>query len=186
MPLDPLPFLFLYNRARFKPLYATLLGKESITAMTLRATAHILMGFGFLWIAIWATFGALWGAWLHSRLPNQLTDTDFLWQKEVLSSAHAHMNVMAMTVILAGLVLPKLRGSISPLFLKAAAWCHIASLPLFGFGLVAEGIWATSRGHLSWPLGFTSGGGILYILAMTAWAAYFFASLSSISFGLRR
>lgn len=135
--------------------------------------ARTLVGFGFLWMSLWATFGALIGARLNRAI---LTD-DHAWreslQREVLRSAHAHMNIMSLALIALGLSYVAARRRASERTLVATALSALVSTVVFGCGMVLESFFPTQRGHIPWAAGVTACGGVVYLLSVGLWGMIF-------------
>lgn len=135
--------------------------------------ARILVSFGFLWIALWATFGSLLGA----RLNDALRRRDDVWiaslQRELLRTAHAHMNSLSYGLILMGVTYVAARRQASETATLRAAWAAIVGTVLFGVGLVGEAFSASAHEGFA-PMAFVSAtGGLAIIFSFCAWGLFF-------------
>ena len=135
--------------------------------------ARTLVGFGFLWMSLWATFGALMGARLNQALLNE--DSSWLGglQRTILRSAHAHMNVMSLALVGLGLSYVAARRRASQ---RTVVTCSLAALGgtvVFGLGLVLEAFFPPVRGNLPWASGITASGGVVYLLSVGLWGIIF-------------
>lgn len=135
--------------------------------------ARTLVGFGFLWMSLWATFGALMGA----KLNNALLSEDNGWlgglQRSILRSAHAHMNIMSLVLIALGLTYVAARRRASEKTLVACALSTMGGTVVFGLGLVCESFFPPQRGAIPWASAITALGGVVYILAVGLWGLVF-------------
>lgn len=136
--------------------------------------ARTLVGFGFLWMSLWATFGALMGARLNRALLSE--DTSWLagLQRTILRSAHAHMNGMSLALIAMGLSYLAARRRASERTLVTTAVCAIFGTVVFGIGLVIESFFPPQRGVIPWASALTAAGGVVYLLAVGLWGIVFF------------
>jgi len=132
------------------------------------------IGFGFFWIFLWSILGSLIGVKMNSMATHG-TAIDFTatWQQKLLTQAHAHMNMMAITLILMASTWPFLKHSFSDALLKKTSLLHFFSLILFGFGLVAEAFLPTERGHVSFAVLITTCGAAGFMLSTAAWGSFF-------------
>ncbi|MEY4063925.1 MAG: hypothetical protein RIR26_133 [Pseudomonadota bacterium] len=135
--------------------------------------ARTLVGFGFLWMSAWATFGALLGARLNQAL---LTD-DAAWLKsvnrELFRSAHAHMNGMALVLVGVGLSYTAARRRASERTLTACSMSILGATVIFGTGLMLEAFFPPERGTLPWASALTAIGGVVHLLATGLWGVLF-------------
>ena len=135
--------------------------------------ARTLVGFGFLWMSLWATFGALLGA----RLNRALMTEDAGWieslQRSVLRSAHAHMNIMSLALIAIGLTYVSARRRASERTIVSTALSALASTIVFGSGLLLEAFFPPQRGSIPWASALTAAGGVVYILSVGLWGIIF-------------
>ena len=135
--------------------------------------ARILVSFGFLWISLWATFGSLLGARLNDALRRQ----DDVWvaslQRELLRTAHAHMNSLSYGLILMGVTYVAARREVSEQATLRAAWAALLGTVVFGLGLVGEAFSPSARDGFA-PMAFVSAaGGLAIIFSFGAWGLFF-------------
>ncbi|MFZ9518887.1 MAG: hypothetical protein ACO3A4_00260 [Silvanigrellaceae bacterium] len=135
--------------------------------------ARTLVGFGFVWMSLWATFGALMGAKLNQALLNE--DSSWLGglQRTILRSAHAHMNAMSLALVALGLSYMAARRRAKQ---RTVVFCSIAALAgtiVFGIGLLLEAFFPPVRGSLPWASGITAMGGVVYLLSVGLWGIIF-------------
>lgn len=141
--------------------------------------SRFLIGFGFAWMALWAIFGSLLGARINAAI---LAGEDAYvqsWARTLFRTAHAHMNSMAMAVVLIGLTFVPARRLASQRTLIRAAGASVVGMVVFGCGMTLEAFFPPARGAISWAAAMSAVGGIAYILAVGAWGALFL-------FGTRR
>lgn len=135
--------------------------------------ARTLVGFGFLWMSAWATFGALLGARLNQAL---LTD-DTTWLKsvnrELFRSAHAHMNGMALVLVAVGLSYTAARRRASERTLQFCSISIWGATIVFGLGLTLEAFFPPARGVVPWASALTAVGGVVHLLATGLWGVLF-------------
>jgi hypothetical protein len=135
--------------------------------------ARTLVGFGFLWMSLWATFGALLGA----RLNRALMTEDSGWlqglQRSVLRSAHAHMNIMSLALIAMGLTYMAARRRAAERTLVTSALSALGGTVVFGSGLLLEAFFPPQRGAIPWASAISAVGGVVYILAIGLWGVVF-------------
>lgn len=136
-----------------------------------------LIGWGFLWVFLSTTSGSILGAKINLIRAAQ-SDPAWLvgWEKMLLTSAHAHVNLMGITTILFGLTSSQISGR---LFFKTAVFSQAAAPPIFGFGLCLEAYHPPYLGQISWFTAVSAVGGALYILSVGLWCAVFFAQAFS-------
>lgn len=135
--------------------------------------ARTLVGFGFLWMSLWATFGALMGAKLNSALLSE--DASWLGglQRSILRSAHAHMNAMSLALIALGLSYMAARRRASEKTLLTTALAALGGTIVFGAGMLLESFFPPVRGSIPWASALTAVGGIVYLLAVGLWGIVF-------------
>ena len=135
--------------------------------------ARTLVGFGFLWMSLWATFGALLGARLNRALMTE--DTHWLGslQRSLLRSAHAHMNMMSLALIAIGLSYVAARRRAPERTLVVAALSALVGTVVFGCGLLLEAFFPPTRGSIPWASALTAVGGVVYLLAVGLWGVVF-------------
>lgn len=135
--------------------------------------ARTLVGFGFIWISAWATFGALLGARLNQAIINE----DKIWleslQRSLLRSAHAHMNSMALALIALGLSYMAARRRASERTLVLGAVGALGGTIVFGAGLLLEAFFPPTRGQIPWASALTAIGGVVHLLAIGLWGIIF-------------
>jgi hypothetical protein len=135
--------------------------------------ARFLVASGFLWIALWAVMGSLLGA----RINLGIAQGDEIWlgslQRELLRTAHAHMNTLSYGAILMGLSWVAARRCVSERALLRAAWGVLVGIPLFGLGLTLEAFWPTQRGDFAPVALLTAAGGTCVIFSFAAWGLFF-------------
>jgi uncharacterized membrane protein len=128
--------------------------------------ARTLVGFGFLWMSLWATFGALMGA----KLNNALLTEDNGWLGGLQRSI---LNIMSLVLIALGLTYVAARRRASEKTLVACAMSTMGGTIVFGLGLVCESFFPPQRGAIPWASAITALGGIVYILAVGLWGLVF-------------
>lgn len=137
--------------------------------------ARTLVGFGFLWMSTWATFGALLGARLNQAILNE----DSLWlnglQRSLLRSAHAHMNGMSLALIALGLSYMAARRRASERTLVVCSLSALVGTVVFGTGMVLESFFLPTRGEIPWAGAITAVGGIVHLLSIGLWGIIFLA-----------
>lgn len=135
--------------------------------------ARTLVGFGFIWMSLWATFGALIGAKLNRALMSE--DQGWLGglQRTILRSAHAHMNGMSLALIAIGLSYVAARRRATERTLVMTAMSALFGTIVFGVGLVLESFFPPERGALPWASALTAMGGIVYLCAVGLWGSVF-------------
>lgn len=137
----------------------------------------LFTGFGFLWLFLWSILGSLIGIKLNFIAASGVhLDQVDAWQKKLLTQAHAHMNMMGITLILIALTLNMLRGVVSDRYLKMVCFVNLVSVILFGSGLVAEAFNPSEAGHISFAMFITTFGGAGYMFSMAIWGCFFFFS----------
>lgn len=141
--------------------------------------ARFLVSFGFLWIALWATFGSLLGA----RLNEALRVRDDVWiaslQRELLRTAHAHMNSLAYGLILMGVTYVAARRQVSERATLRASGAALLGTVVFGVGLVGEAFSPSAHEGFA-PFAFVSAaGGLAIIFSFGAWGLYFLRGVRS-------
>jgi hypothetical protein len=134
---------------------------------------RLMVAVGFLWMCLWAIVGSLLGAKINSSLFTQ----DQIWlqsvQRELLRTAHAHMNTMSYAIILMGVTLRHALAYQSNKFCNSVAITALISVPIFGAGLVLESFFPTERGSFS-PVVLLSGiGGSGCLFSFGAWGMIF-------------
>lgn len=135
--------------------------------------ARTLIGFGFVWMSLWATFGALLGAKLNSAILSE----DQTWinslQRSVLRSAHAHMNAMSLALIALGMTYVAARRRASERTLLISSLSALGGTVVFGVGLLFESFFPAQRGETLWAPALTACGGVVYLLAIGLWGCLF-------------
>ena len=138
--------------------------------------ARILICSGFLWIALWATVGSLLGARINQALLTQDTAWIASLQRELLRTAHAHMNTMSYGLILMGVTYVAARREVSEKATRMAALAALFGTVLFGAGLVGEAFSPTTSEGVSAATALSVVGGLGVILSFGAWGVYFLRS----------
>lgn len=135
--------------------------------------ARTLVGFGFLWMAAWAMFGALLGA----RLNQALLTEDATWldglQRTLFRTAHAHMNSMSLTLIAMGLSYLAARRRAPEKTLTLCCLSTLVGTVVFGAGLLLEAFFPPTRGVIPWASAVSALGGVVHILALGLWGIVF-------------
>lgn len=135
--------------------------------------ARTLVGFGFLWMAAWAMFGALLGA----RLNQALLTEDATWldglQRTLFRTAHAHMNSMSLTLIAMGLSYLAARRRAPEKTLTLCCLSALVGTVVFGAGLLLEAFFPPTRGVIPWASAVSALGGVVHILALGLWGIVF-------------
>lgn len=138
---------------------------------------NLFIGAGFFWIFAWSIVGSILGVRINLLAQREVNNSTFmLWEKSVLASAHAHMNVMGITTILIGVSMVFIATRFRETWIKCVAGANLASVPLFGAGLCFEAFYPPNDGMMSWCTGITALGGIIYMLTMAIWAGFFFVA----------
>lgn len=135
--------------------------------------ARTLVGFGFLWMSTWATFGALLGARLNQAILNEETPWLNSLQRSLLRSAHAHMNGMALALIALGLSYMAARRRASERTLITCSLGALFGTVVFGGGLLLEAFFPPTRGQIPWASALTAVGGVVHLLAIGLWGIIF-------------
>ncbi len=144
---------------------------------TLQRTKLLLIGLGFFWIFAWSVFGSILGSRIEIMSATNADPTWLIgWQRTLLRSAHAHMNLMGITTILIGLTLNHLRTYFSQKNAKLLIIINTVSIPIFGFGIVLQAFYPNSNGTVSPVTAIAALGGILYIISIGIWSALFIFS----------
>jgi hypothetical protein len=135
--------------------------------------ARVLVSSGFLWIALWAVFGSLLGA----RLNEALRTEDAAWlastQRELLRSAHAHMNAISYGLVLMGVTWTSARREVSERAARLAALSALFGTFVFGIGLVGEAFAPSTREGIAVAAWVSAAGGLGVIFAFGAWGSFF-------------
>jgi hypothetical protein len=135
----------------------------------------IIIGIGFFWIFSWSVFGSLLGAYIENLILTGIEPSaSMMWQRTLLRSAHAHMNSMGITIILVGLTLPILHSLISEKKIKILVTLNLASIPLFGFGIILQAFYPPSVGNFSLTTLISAVGGVLYLISLALFSSLFF------------
>jgi hypothetical protein len=133
----------------------------------------LLVGFGFMYIFVGSILGSLLGAQLNRIVAASGSyDALWTWQKQLLSTAHAHLNVMSMTLILMGFSIPMLGGIVSHKWIRRCVGSVLYAVPLFCVGLFCEAFSPPAKGEVSYYTGLTALGGAVYMVVMGVWAAF--------------
>jgi len=139
----------------------------------IKKLSYFMVGFGFLWNMLFSIFGALLGARIHEALQRQDTVWMASWEERLMRSAHAHMGTCALMLIFMGLTLVPLQSVYPVGLLKVVAFGAMASVPVFGCGL----IWQAWSGPVVdlWegPTALSALGGIVYIVCVGVWGLGF-------------
>jgi hypothetical protein len=134
-----------------------------------------LMGFGFIWMAVWAMAGSLLGM----RIQREILAGQESWlnsvQRDLLRSAHAHMNSLSILCIVTGLCVPVLARTVPPRVLKFTLPALPLSVIAFGVGLTLEAMTPPSKGSISVGAFITGTGGsvliaVLMVFGAAAWS----------------
>jgi hypothetical protein len=129
--------------------------------LKLRAT---LIGFGFLWISLWAIAGSLMGYKINEEIVAGQIEWLSSLQRTLLRSTHAHMNTMALLSICAGLAAPFLSRELGEKLTVKLGLGLIVCIVVFGSGMALEVIFPPSQGHFSNGAIVTALGGSGFIL----------------------
>ena len=124
------------------------------------------IGFGFLWIFIWSVIGSIIGVQLAAT---HQPETLFNASKEILVSAHAHMNVMGMTMILYALILNYMFLKMSKQWFMAISACMLFGPIFFGLGLLGEAF----NFYFLFFKCISSFGAILFLIAILCISGFF-------------
>lgn len=136
---------------------------------------NLFIGAGFFWIFTWSIVGSILGVRINLLAQREVKESALmLWEKSVLASAHAHMNVMGITTILIGMSMVFIATRFRETWIKSVAGANLASVPLFGLGLCLEALYPPANGMMPWCAGITALGGIVYMVTMAIWAGFFF------------
>ena len=137
------------------------------------AFSRFLIGFGFVWMTLWAIVGSLLGAKINAAI----MAGDNTWiasiERSLFRTAHAHMNSMAVVVVLLGLTFVPAQHFASRKTLVRAAAAAVVGVVVFGLGLSLEAFFPPQRGELAWPAAVSALGGIAYILSVGFWGMLF-------------
>jgi len=135
--------------------------------------ARLLVSAGFLWITLWAVVGSLLGARINRAL--SMNDTIYVQglQRELMRTAHAHMNSLSYGIILMGLTWVPARRYASERTLILAAWSAVAGTAIFGLGMVLEAFYPTVHDMLSPATAFSALGGLGVMFAFGTWGIVF-------------
>ena len=140
----------------------------------LQKLKRFLIGSGFFWIFSWSVFGSLIGAKINLILATQANVT---WlqsvQRSLLTTAHAHMNNMSVTLILMALSLNLIREFVSEKIIRLICVTNLISIPLFGIGLLFEACYPTTQGSFSSWTVLVAVGGIAYMITILLWSVFF-------------
>lgn len=140
---------------------------------------HFMIGFGFFWIVAWSICASVLGSRIE-QLTATGADPQWLvsWQRDLLRSAHAHMNLMGMLLIVIALSISQIKNHVSPKNIKLICIGNLISIPIFGFGIAIKAFYPPMNGQISSVSGIAALGGIVYILTIGLWASLFiFAAL---------
>jgi hypothetical protein len=132
---------------------------------------HLFVGCGFLWISAWSLFGSLLGARAHLFVSSGESTGLGSWQHTLLKSAHAHMNLMGVTLVLIGIGLWHTKHL--PRFLSPTLWAHLWSVVFFGLGLILESLTPPHPFHTSLGALTTAAAAFVYILTMGVLGCFF-------------
>lgn len=135
--------------------------------------SRFLVGFGFFWFTVWSVIGSLIGARLNTTAAS--IDTAWLasWERMLLRTAHAHMNTMAIVLVLMGLSLRHMLRTVTAPWLTRISLVAVASVVVFGCGLVLEAFNPPGPGHIPLTTAITALGGIGFICCMGFWGSVF-------------
>jgi hypothetical protein len=139
----------------------------------LRRIQHFLLAFSFFWIGLWAIVGSLLAAKLNASLLHLNESWLVGIQRDLMRSAHAHMNLMAIVVSIVALSMPKLLRGESWIFVRNLALSFPASIAVFGAGIVGESFFPTSVKGISLFTIASAIGGTVFIFSCFSWAALF-------------
>lgn len=139
----------------------------------MRSFSRFLIGFGFVWMTLWAIFGSLLGAKINASLLSE--DTTWLGsvQRDLFRTAHAHMNSMASVMILMGLTAISAKHFASQQVIVRICLLALFGMVFFGVGLTLEAFIPASRGVVPWPVVVSALGGIVYLLSIGFWGVLF-------------
>jgi hypothetical protein len=135
--------------------------------------SRFLIGTGFSWMMFWSIAGSLIGARINLVASSAETTWLQSWERTLLRTAHAHMNLMSITLILMGLTYVQALGLGGQKLVSKTCAFACASLPIFGLGLVLEAYFPPQSGSVSLVTAVTALGGIVYILCIAIWGALF-------------
>lgn len=125
-----------------------------------------LIGFGLIWMAIWAIFGSL----LAFRIQQEMVSGQDSWllsiERELLRSAHSHMNAMGMLCALIGLALPLFERILSRLWIRRLTIILPLSIVFFGIGLLGEALYPPAPGSPPLAAAITGLGGSVFIFVL--------------------
>lgn len=138
---------------------------------SLARARFLLLGMGFGWMLLWSLLGALQAFDIHEAATS--VDPEWLqgWERELLRSAHAHMNSMAMWLVLQGLSLPLLARQLPPAWIGPCCAISVLSLPLFGAGLVLQSRQVPRVGEFYWQALVSGAGAFLFYAVLLVWSA---------------
>lgn len=132
-----------------------------------------MIGVGFIWFSLWSIFGSLIG----SRINLIMASADQLWlqswERTLLRTTHAHMNSMAIIIVLMGLSIKSAARFMSTKTLYITCFSAALSVPIFGAGLIFEAFNAPQLGKISSFTAITALGGSLFLFAVGTWGALF-------------
>lgn len=135
--------------------------------------SRYLIGGGFCWMFLWTIFGGLLGAKINASAvaadPSWLSS----WERTLFRTAHAHMGTMALTVILAGLALPRLGALAKDLKLNWAVALLCLGPVFFGTGLILEALRPPNPEAFHWPMVVTVLGAFGYMIAIAQFGVAF-------------
>lgn len=134
----------------------------------------MVIGFGFFWIFAWCIFGSILGVQIE-QLTLSLGEFSgqMQRQRELLKSAHAHMNSMGITTILVGLSIRYIESLLSRKKIKIIVIFNLASIPIFGLGIVCEAFLPAVASKITFTTAISALGGIIYIISIAIWASLF-------------
>jgi hypothetical protein len=137
-----------------------------------------LISFAFFWFGLWCVVGSLLGARINRALLHNQVDWISSLQRELLRSAHAHMNTMAIIIALVGLSVPKLaRSSKLGLLTKLSILFPVSTI-FFGVGIVGEAFYPTTIHGYSLYTIPSALGGCTFIFSCITWSALFWTRKS--------
>ncbi|KAB8029041.1 hypothetical protein [Fluviispira multicolorata] len=140
----------------------------------MQKTKLLLIGLGFFWIFAWSIFGSVLGSRIEIMSATNADPTWLIgWQRTLLRSAHAHMNLMGITTLLIALTLSHIKIYLPRKYVSIIIIVNSLSIPIFGLGIVLQAFFPNANGNISPVTAIAALGGILYIITIGIWSALF-------------